>query len=198
MLRYWKNFVQKRKGCLSGFKCTFYWQDAIPDRLPVSCNTILLVWDQHLGLQHRSFKLKDIFNKVDYRHKPQVSMGDECWKLLCVPVCGPLFFQYLIIQAKTMAISFQALLFWGYTTARVTAQARWGRVLATDPTPSAPKTVVLQNSGSRMFMLRVSTLSAQDQKLIHNWQIQGKANYREHRFIEVPLSMHWLAQLHAK
>ena len=55
-------------------------------------------------------------------------------------------FSVLIIQAKTMAISFQALLLWGYTTARITAQARWGRVLASSS--HWPNSKCSKNSGA--------------------------------------------------
>ena len=53
---------------------------------------------------------------------------------------------------------------------------------------------VLQNSGSRMFMLSVKTLSARDR----HWLNPRKRNYRERGNIKAHVSVHWRAQCHAK
>ena len=53
---------------------------------------------------------------------------------------------------------------------------------------------VLQNSGGRMFILRIKTVSTRD----CHWLNPREKNYRERNNIKVRVSVHWRAQCHAK
>ena len=60
--------------------------------------------------------------------------------------------------------------------------------------PTWARLQVPQNSGSRMFIIRVKPLSVRDR----NWRIREKESCREGSNIKARVSMHWRVQCHAK
>ena len=116
-------------------------------------------------------------------HSP--SHGDKGWKSLGM---GSRFSVFSTIQEKINSHAIWDGILWGYTTAIITALHQVPTCDTHGPTPTAP------NSWSRMFMLRVKTLSAPDCQ----WRNSRKKENWEHSNIYARVSVHWRAQYHTK
>ena len=106
------------------------------------------------------------------------------WKKLCKVQLRIICDVFSAIQDSTLPVEKRL---WGSTSALVTAHTP-GQHMCPSP-GSRPDPQV----GSRMFLLRVKTLSAQDR----HWR-NARENYRERCKIKSRVSVHWLVQCHAK
>ena len=105
--------------------------------------------------------------------------------------CWPLLSSIFDNPRKTMGqapfVTFALRLYNCYNHAHSPGQHMWP-----SPGPRA-RLQSLQNSGSRMLMLRVKPLSERDR----HWRNPRKKNYRKSSNIKARVSMHWRAQWHA-
>ena len=174
-LRQARGTFNKGLSALSAFsrnETIFFSKDAVPalpcpgalacrpavrhsQRLEPSPSSFRLSSRQNLSLRHQSSSSPGTFCQ---------SLGGEGWDTLTM---GPCFLVFSTIQGKTRAKHLLSLCSEAVQSLQSSPYTRPAHVAESGP---RVRLQVLQNSGSRMFMLRIKTLSSRDR----HWRNQRK------------------------